>query len=383
MISKKRTLQFLSVVWACVFAAGVFGIAQKFMTGERLAGYGSYVPWGLWVAIYFHGVGIAGGVFAVGALGYLFGVPGLRNTLRQTILVSAVSLAMGLFAIWLDLGQPSRAHTILLRPNFGSMMAFNAWIYLLFLVAMGVAFILSLRKKSEKNINDPSGWLVPILLAGTFMSIAFPSQSGAFFGVVDAKPYWSSAMMPVLFLCSAIASGSAALLLVQTFLLPENLDPSAQPLKLLRRICIGAVIVYLGAEFAEFSVTYWMPFSQHRPSFDLMLFGPFWWVFWYVHLGGALAALFLLFRGHHMPSVGTGAFLVAFTFVTTRLNILIPGQAVSELKGLQEAFSHPRLSHYYQATSNEYLVALFIGALGTGLIVVGFWVLNRFFLRKA
>jgi len=378
-MSKKTTWKWILALAALAVVIGGVGVIQKFATGERLAGYGSYVPWGLWVALYFHGVGIGGGAFAIGVVGYLLGVPGLREHLRVTIWVSGVAVAMGLFSIWMDLGQQWRMYRVFTAPSFTSMMAFNAWMYNFFMVLLAVCFFLSLRKKSPGDLHDRSGWLVPLLMVGGLIGIAFPSQSGAFFGVVDAKPYWHTAMLPVMFLTSAIAAGAAVLLLVHTFLLPENTPATAQPLHLLRRITMGAVLFYLGAEFAELSIAYWSPVSAHRDAFNLVLFGPFAWVFWIVHLGGALVSLLLLRRWQSLPVVGTGAFLVALTFVSTRLNILIPGQAVEQLKGLREAFTHPRLNHYYEATPNEYLVAIFIGGASVLLVAVGVKLIQQLF----
>ncbi|MCS7047919.1 MAG: polysulfide reductase NrfD [Verrucomicrobiae bacterium] len=370
-MNKRTTLKWMLGLAVVATLVGGIGLVQKFVTGERLAGYGSYVPWGLWVALYFHGVGIAGGAFAIGVVGYLLGVAGFREHLRVTIWVSAVSLVMGLFSIWLDLGQPWRMYRIFTDPSFTSMMAFNAWMYMFFLTLMAICFVLSVRKDSPTALHDRSGWLVPLLMVGGLIGIAFPSQSGAFFGVVDAKPYWHTAMLPIMFLTSAIAAGGAVLLLVFTFVLPENTPASAPPLAMLRRVTLGAVLFYLGAEFAELSIAYWSPVSAHRDAFNLVLFGPFWWVFWVVHLGGAAVGLALLSRQGSLPVVGTGAFVVALTFVSSRLNILIPGQAVEQLKGLREAFMHPRLEHYYEATQNEYLVALFIGGISVLLVAVG------------
>lgn len=183
------------------------------MTGERLAGYGSYVPWGLWVALYFHFVGIAGGVFAIGTLGYVFNITGFRENFRVVIIVSVAAVITGLFSIWLDLGQPFRFARVMYAPNFGSMMAFNAWMYSLFIGCAAVLFWLSLNKAKQTDLRDPSGWMLPLMALGFLFSIAFPSQSGAFFGVVDAKPFWSSPLLPILFLGSAITSGAAVLLL--------------------------------------------------------------------------------------------------------------------------------------------------------------------------
>ena len=69
-------------------------------------------------------------------------------------------------------------------------------------------------------------------------------------------------------------------------------------------------------------------------------------------------------------------------FVTARLNVLIPGQSFPELVGLGEAFRHPRLSFYYEATLTEYLVALFIGAFGVGLVYLGLRHLTGFTITE-
>jgi molybdopterin-containing oxidoreductase family membrane subunit len=151
---------------------------------------------------------------------------------------------------------------------------------------------------------------------------------------------------------------------------------------MLRYTIIGGIIFYFIAEFAEYSLVFWSPNSHIREAVELILFGPFWWVFWLVHLGGALIALYLLFKGKTYQTVGTGAFIVAVTFVSARLNILIPGQAVAELKGLKEAFYHERLRFDYSATLNEYLIALFIGAFGVALVYFGIKFLSQYTKKK-
>jgi protein NrfD len=382
-MTKQRTLYVLAVLCLIALAIGGLGVIQKFATGERLAGYGSYVPWGLWVALYFHAIGIAGGVFAVGTIGYLVGIPALRRHLRATLWISAVGIAIGLAAIWMDLGQQWRAWRILLDPAFTSMLAFNSWMYVFFLGSMALVFVLSFNKRSPLDLNDRSGWLVPLLIPGLVMAIAFPSQSGAVFGVVHAKPFWAASLLPMMFLASAVTSGAAVLLLVHTFLAPEGTPARRQPLRFLRYVTIGGVVTYFLLEFAEFSVALWAPGSAAHASLELILSGPFWWAFWIVHLGGGLLALLLMTLGRSMPVIGAGAFLVATTFLSARLNILVPGQSVEQLRGLGDAFTHERLSYHYVATLNEYLVALFLAALGVILVAAGMFVLARLARREA
>jgi protein NrfD len=373
----------LAALCLVALVIGGIGVAQKFATGERLAGYGSYVPWGLWVALYFHAIGIAGGVFAVGTIGYLAGIPGLRRHLRATLWIAAVAVGIGMAAIWMDLGQQWRAWRILLDPSFTSMLAFNSWMYVFFIGSMVLVFLLSFNKRSPLELNDRSGWLVPLLMPGLLMAVAFPSQSGAVFGVVDAKPYWTASLLPMMFLASAMTSGAAVLLLVHTFIARDGAPAREQPLRFLRYVTIGGVIAYFLLEFAEFSVVLWAPASEARASLELVLSGPFWWAFWVVHLGGGILALVLMTAGRTMPVIGAGAFLVATTFISARLNILIPGQSVEQLHGLGDAFSHERLGFTYVATLNEYLVALFLSAAGVALVFGGMIVLARLARREA
>ena len=51
--------------------------------------------------------------------------------------------------------------------------------------------------------------------------------------------------------------------------------------------------------------------------------------------------------------------------------MLVPGQAVGEIHGLQDAFRHGRLDYVYHATAMEYLVGLFLVAVGMALFVIG------------
>ncbi|MDZ7634360.1 MAG: NrfD/PsrC family molybdoenzyme membrane anchor subunit [Bacteroidales bacterium] len=372
----RKIQNLLKIIWAVLFIIGLTALIVKFATGERLVGYGSYVPWGLWVALYFHFVGIAGGVFVVGAGGYILNLPGFRENIRAIMIISASSVVAGLLAIWLDLGQPFRFQNIFLTPNFGSMMTFNAWSYTAFFIMMAFIFLLSYKKDNVHDLNDRTGWLLPIMILGMFISVAFPSQSGSFFGVVDAKPFWNSGLLSVMFLTSAITSGVAVLLFYYT-LVSKSKFPDDPSFNYLLKILTGGLVAYMAAEFAEYSIAYWSPNSHTFDAAKMVIQGPFWWVFWIIHIGGAVVALVLLFTVKTKTSYGIAAFIIAVTFVSARLNVLIPGQSIEQLQGLQDAFRHARLSFVYTATPLEYLVSFFIATLPVGMSFIGIKILNK------
>ncbi|GAB4130946.1 MAG: polysulfide reductase NrfD [Thermogutta sp.] len=356
----------LWALWLIALAVGLVGVYQRWAMGHLPAGYGSFVPWGLWVAIYFHGVGIAGGAFLLGAGGFLLDWPGFRHpaTLRMVIVLSVAAIIPAFMGVWLDLGHMERASYIFLSPNFNSMMTLNAWMYTAFIILAAVCWLLSFQPNS--------GWLKPLLAPAILFSILFPSQSGAFFGVVEAKGFWHSALLPMLFLASAITAGCAALFAVRALLGPgaESVQEHEAALNRLRIVTLIGLAVYFVFEFAEFSIALWNP-EVHAPAIELILRGPYWWVFWIVHLilGGILP--FALFLTRRRDFWWIAAVLVAVCFISARLNVLIPGQAVGELEGLQEAFHHERLKYIYHATPMEYFVGLFLLAVGMAVFFVG------------
>jgi Ni/Fe-hydrogenase subunit HybB-like protein len=133
------------------------------------------------------------------------------------------------------------------------------------------------------------------------------------------------------------------------------------------------LVVFLLLEFLQIFIGYWSGFLPTVTSLNLILFGPYWWVFWLVHLGlGSLVPLYLLLTGHEdSRTVAWACFLIVITFIAVRLNFLIPDQAVYKLEGLQHAFINKRLSMNYVPNLNEWLVSIWVMSLGLLAFLLG------------
>ena len=109
-------------------------------------------------------------------------------------------------------------------------------------------------------------------------------------------------------------------------------------------------------------------------SVRLVLFGPYWWVFWIVHLGfGVVIPGILLVADRRSPTAtAIAAALVALTFIAVRVNIVIPGLAVEELKGLRLAFSGPGLTFDYFPTTTEWLFFIWTASSAGLLFLIGY-----------
>jgi molybdopterin-containing oxidoreductase family membrane subunit len=69
--------------------------------------------------------------------------------------------------------------------------------------------------------------------------------------------------------------------------------------------------------------------------------------------------------------VAISAFLIAFTFLAVRINIVIPGLALEELEGLENAYSDFRLHFQYFPNFWEWGITFFSYTITLLLLYVG------------
>jgi protein NrfD len=391
----------LYVVWLVAFGLGLWGVAERLLFGHRLAGYGSYVVWGLWVAIYIYMSGLSAGAFLLSSLVYVFRLERLERVGKLALFVALVALLGGLLAIWFDLGRMERFYRVYTSPNFQSMMAWMIWLYTAyFVVLLGEAY-LALRPDLVRWSRDPNRspgqrtlarWLTlgraslaPEVLererralqvlatVGVPLAVAFSGGVGALFATVSAKMYWHQAIVPILFLTGAVVSGGGLLTALAAFAWPQRNAEHRELVALLGRMLLLVVVGYVLLEWAEFSIPLWYGTSPEGHLVRLALFGPYWWVFWIVHvgLGTVLPVLLLVLRPKDPAAVGWAGLLVAATFLSVRLNVVIPAQVEPALRGLEQAFTGPRLVFHYFPTTHEWLVASFVVATTAALLWLG------------
>lgn len=361
MITRRASIGWLA--WCLLATLGSIGFWQRLSQGHLLANYGSYVPWGLWVAAYIYFVGLSAGAFLLSSLVYVFKVKALERIGPLSLVIAVITLFMALLSIWFDIGHMERFWFVFTRPNFHSMMAWMVWMYTAYFLLLFVELRLAFQRRSARQER-----LLTILGAlGIPLAIAFHGGVGALFAVVGARPYWHTSLFPILFLSGAMTSGGALLLSVVAWWWPARDETHRHLVKLLGHITLGLLLFDLLLEWAEISVPLWGDVESHTAGLKLMLFGPFWWVFWILHLLlGSLVPIWLLVRAPSDPRrAGLAGALIAILFMSVRLNIVIPGLAVPILPGIEAAIRHPRLTTFYVPSLHEWLVLAFVLAIGT------------------
>ncbi len=405
----KSTIKGLVWIIAVIgFGVGLYGMFLRFTTGDRLTDYGSYIPWGLWVAFYIYFIGLSAGSFLLSTLVYVARIEKLEKIGKLALFTAFGCLVAALLSIWMDLGHMARVGNVLLHMNLSSMMS---WMGILYSSYFGIVIIelwFALRSDLVKTAKTGSGGsrtLARLLsfgssdisaearaadhaklrvlgIIGIPLAIAFHGGVGALFGVIQARPHWNTPLMPITFLIGALASSGALLTAVVYIWGPDKSKEQLNDImRFLGKIVLALVLFDFLLEISEFLIGLYSMVPAERLPLEAILHGHFWYVFWIVHLLiGVVIPVIILFaravpKGRpDKPAGGLIAFaclLVAVTFIAVRFNIVIPAQINPEIPGLQYAFSGPGLKFTYLPTTMEWLVSTWVTSFGVLLFLIG------------
>ncbi|MFQ5803275.1 MAG: NrfD/PsrC family molybdoenzyme membrane anchor subunit [Candidatus Methylomirabilales bacterium] len=238
------------------------------------------IHWSLLIVVYPYITGLVAGAFILASLVEVFNVKEVQRTYRLSLLTALAFLLVAPLPLVLHLGHPERSFEIFLTPNLSSAMAMFGFVYAWYL--MGVLLLeiwfeyrrdLIVWSKEEKFpmkwihrilslfSNDTSQRAVEfdrkavkaITIIGIPSAFLLHGYVGFIFGSVKANPWWSSVLMPIVFLMSAIVSGIALVILLYMILIPlrgERIDMKC--LDTLASYLFYAVIVDFSLEALDF-----------------------------------------------------------------------------------------------------------------------------------
>ena len=197
--------------------------------------------WGILVVVYPYVTGLVAGAFILASLERVFNVKVLKPTYHIALLTPLAFLLTAPLPLVSHLSQPARAFQIMVTPNPKSAMAIFGFVYLWYLM---VVLLLEIWFDYRRDLviwsREKKGalkWLYRILTLGIFdlseKSLKWDKKIGYFitvvgipsafllhgyvgfiFGSIKANPWWSTVLMPVIFLFSAMVSGIALVLVV-------------------------------------------------------------------------------------------------------------------------------------------------------------------------
>ena len=199
------------------------------------------LQWSVLIVLYPFITGLVAGAFILASLERVFNVDAVKPTYRLALLTALAFLLDAPLPLQLHLGHPERSPEMYFTPHATSAMAMFGYVYLWYLMAVLVLEIwLDYRRDivlwsqqskgllrviykvmtlgssniSERSlaIDDRVGWIVTII--GIPSAFMLHGYVGFIFGSIKANPWWSSPLMPVVFIFSAMVSGIAAVMLL-------------------------------------------------------------------------------------------------------------------------------------------------------------------------
>jgi Ni/Fe-hydrogenase subunit HybB-like protein len=230
------------------------------------------VEWDLLIVIYPYITGLVAGAFVVSSLYHVFGLKALKPIARLSLVTALAFLLVSPLPLLIHLGRPERALEMFLTPNLSSAMSGFGYIWMLYLLLVLVEVWLVFRPdivryaQSSEGINKT---IYSILSLGVYNTseeslaidrklikvLAFIGIPAAFllhgyvgfiFGAVKANPWWSTPLMPIIFLTSAIVSGIALLIVMYAIVMKIRNVPLDQN-------CLRSLSLWLGG-FLSFNV---------------------------------------------------------------------------------------------------------------------------------
>ncbi len=216
---------------------------EKSMNGVQGFMYPNEIElvWSVLIVLYPYITGLVAGAFILASLERVFRVDAVKPTYRLALLTALSFLLVAPLPLQLHLGHPERSPEMYFTPHSTSAMAMFGYVYLWYLMAVLVFEIwldyrrdIVLRSQRERgllrliykimtlgsnNISERSlhidervGWVVT--LVGIPSAFLLHGYVGFIFGSIKANPWWSSPLMPVVFIFSAMVSGIACVMVI-------------------------------------------------------------------------------------------------------------------------------------------------------------------------
>ncbi len=197
--------------------------------------------WSVLIVLYPYITGLVAGAFILASLERVFNVSAVKPTYRLALLTALSFLIVAPLPLQFHLGHPERSPEMYFTPHSTSAMAMFGYVYLWYLMAV-LTFeiwldyrhdIVKMAQSSKGllrlvykvmtlgssnispralHVDERVSWVVT--LVGIPSAFLLHGYVGFIFGSIKANPWWSSPLMPVVFIFSAMVSGIACVMVL-------------------------------------------------------------------------------------------------------------------------------------------------------------------------
>ncbi|MEF3169443.1 MAG: polysulfide reductase NrfD [Deltaproteobacteria bacterium] len=329
------------------------------------------VPWGILISTYAFFAITSTGLCLLAAIGHAFGGTPIAPLGNRAVYLSIVTIMSAFAVIGLELESPWRLLIYnVISPNLTSNIW---WMGTLYGLAVGCMFI-----EFFSILIGRFGIALAIGTIGALAEVGANTNLGAVFATISARPFWYGAQLPVYFLCSAVLSGAAAIILFTHFSLKlRGETPDAKTFRALQsagKILALTIFLIAIATVWKFISFFTGGTEPALVAVGNLLQGPLAVNFWLIEIGiGLILPLVILIfsRMKSVAAMSAASLMALFGGFFQRYDLVAAGQQVPVFYGWDNLPSYLG----YAPSIGEILLVLG----GIGLTLAGFLLGERFF----
>ncbi|MBA4536741.1 polysulfide reductase NrfD [Bacillus aquiflavi] len=377
------------------FAFGGYFIIERLVFGLSTTNLSSITPWGAWIAFYIFFVGLSAGSFLLSTLIFVFGMKEYERIGKAALFTAIVCMIVALTFVLMDLGRPERFLNAVIYWNVTSALAWEVHFYLVYIALLSVELYIAMREdlvqlaqkynytikgKIAKLITFKNAtinaytkkrdhmWMkilgtigIPIAIIGVH------GGTGTIFALVKARPGWNTALFPIIFVVSAMVSGTALLLAMYVIKKKAQKQPiDMRMIKSLANLMVAFLMIDLGLQFYENLTAVYGLEKEHLNTLGTMMASRYSWSYWGIQIFlGAVVPITIVFWKKTKNSANAlllAAILIVIGIIGVRFNIVVPSLIVPLFHELPWGDYFPTL--------REWMVS--IGVVAMGLLIYTF-----------
>jgi Ni/Fe-hydrogenase subunit HybB-like protein len=347
--------------------------AHQLVSGMALTGMSDHVSWGLYIANFTFGVGLAAGAVMMVIPAYLYDDHEMHDVVLVGEILAIAAIVVCVLFVTVDMGRPDRLWHIL--PGLGrfnwpvsmltwDVLVLNGYLAINLHVCGYLIYMRFLGRKPDRR------WYLPFVFLSIFWAISIHTVTAFLYQGLGGRPFWNSALLAPRFIASAFVTGPAFVILLLQGLrrfgrVPVGEGPGRTLLGVLRVTVLVNLFMLASEAFTAFYTG-----GQHAVAARYLFLGAHGkhglvpWIWTAVALNVASAILL------HQPAVRRGSrwplnlgCVAAFcgVWIEKGMGLIIPGFVPSTLHELVE----------YAPSLTEWKVTAGVWAFGLMILLVG------------
>lgn len=359
-------------VLTAVALVGANAWAHQLVQGMATTGMTDHVSWGLYIANFTFGVGLAAGAVMMVIPAYLYDDHEMHDVVLVGELLAIAAIVVCILFVTVDMGRPDRLWHIL--PGIGrfnwpvsmltwDVLVLNGYLFINLHICGYLIYMRFLGRRPDKR------WYLPFVFLSIFWAISIHTVTAFLYSGLGGRPFWNSALLAPRFIASAFVTGPAFVILLLQALrrfggVPVGEGPQRTLLGVLRVTVLINLFMFASEVFTSLYTG-----GNHGVALRYLFFGlhgkhalvP--WIWSALALNLASAAFL------HLPAVTRGnrwlldaGCVMAFAgiWIEKGMGLIIPGFIPSTLHELVE----------YRPSLTEWRITAGVWAFGAMVLLV-------------